>query len=461
MITAAQAVCAVWDGLEWQPQPRAAEFVRRLVDAFCVDCPAAGELAQSLRNETGTRLSDWIDSLALPADDGLEERLHGAGFLLSDASDGPVWEHPQGLFPRIYQCDLGPRRMAVRVESVADFLVRHGIGGTHIDGAALARLRRAKIGSGRNAELWVVERHGYRGWYPPSLSLHELQAVLWHWDRFRERKRRFADDEAGFEHAGQLLRPAVEDLGPGRASDLFFSAEREYWTARNRAGQFQKARQDALGLGWANHDHHGYRSSRGRFAGLIRLLEGLGFQCRERFCDDGNAGWGTQVLAHPESSVVVFADVHLGPGELAGDFAHLPLGSEGNLAPSPVLGPIGLWCKLHGESLLQAGMHHLECRFDLDAAREQLQQGGIEVMKLRTDLPYLKQAFVQGEVWPVDFDRIRAALATGIISREQADEFQQAGVLGSHLGLLQREEGYKGSHQASLGVILRSTPSLA
>ena len=45
----------------------------------------------------------------------------------------------------------------------------------------------------------------------------------------------------------------------------------------------QNARQDKLGLGWANHDHHTYRSSRRHFARLIAIFEKLGFVCRERF----------------------------------------------------------------------------------------------------------------------------------------------------------------------------------
>ena len=66
----------------------------------------------------------------------------------------------------------------------------------------------------------------------------------------------------------------------------------EYWTNRNRAARFQKGRQDALGLGWANHDHHTYRSSREHFPRLIAILEDLGFQCRERFYAGREAGWG-------------------------------------------------------------------------------------------------------------------------------------------------------------------------
>lgn len=160
---------------------------------------------------------------------------------------------------------------------------------------------------------------------------------------------------------------------------------------------------------------------------------------------------GAQVLEQPESSVVVFADVDLGPDEVAGDFAHQAL------EPTPALGTVGLWCKLHGEAFLQAGMHHLECRFDFDAAREQLQHAGFEVMKPFTDVPHLKQAFAQGEVWPLDPDRIRAALATGVITREQADQFERSGAIGSHLELLQRDEGYKGFNKAGISKIIRDT----
>ncbi len=63
--------------------------------------------------------------------------------------------------------------------------------------------------------------------------------------------------------------------------------------------------------------------------------------------------------------IVIFADVDLAPEELLADFSH-----EG-LAARPKLGTVGLWCALHGEAFLQAGMHHLECQFDFDALKAQ------------------------------------------------------------------------------------------
>ena len=245
--------------------------------------------------------------------------------------------------------------------------------------------------------------------------------VLWHQEAFRRRKRRFTQAQDGFESTRDAVRAAVAELGTGLASDLFFAAEREYWTGRNRAARLQKARQDSLGLGWQNHDHHTYRSGRRHFAGLIAILEQLGLTCRERFYAGREAGWGAQVLEQEESGIVVFADVDLGPAEVARDFAHQPL------QPRAEFGTVGLWCLLHGEALLQAGMHHLECRFDFDAARRQLQTAGVPVLKPFTDLPYLKQAFTEGEVWPVEAERLEDALAAAPSRPTRATAFGAAG----------------------------------
>ena len=180
----------------------------------------------------------------------------------------------------------------------------------------------------RGAELWVVERHGWRGFDSRPLSTHQLHALAHHAEAFRRRARHFQHAEHGFAHAQELVSRAVDDLGVDRACDLFFSAERQYWQRRNRAGQVQKGRQDRLGLGWANHDHHTYRSSRRYFSRLISVLEQLGFECRERFYGGRDAGWGAQVLEQPTAGIVIFADVDLTPEEVTGDFAHQPMPAQ-------------------------------------------------------------------------------------------------------------------------------------
>jgi len=240
-------------------------------------------------------------------------------------------------------------------------------------------------------------------------------------------------------------------LGHPRACDLFFVEERAYWQSRNQAARLQKARQDRLGLGWGNHDHHTYRSSREHFAGLIRVFEAMGLSCRERFYAGVEAGWGAQILEHPVCRIVVFTDVDLGPEEVSGDFAHLGLG------PRCSLGTIGLWCKLHGEALLQAGMHHLEAQFDFEAARAQLQREGVTMMEPFTDFTHLRQAFAQGEMWQVEPSRLAAAKAAGFISTEQAERFARHGALGSHMEILERNQGYKGFNRSGINEIIRRT----
>jgi len=84
-----------------------------------------------------------------------------------------------------------------------------------------------------------------------------------------------------------------------RILDRCIAEERRLWEARNRAARIQKRRQDQLGLGWGNHDHHTFRSSREHFADLIEFLLRLGFQKRERYYAGAEAGWGAQISEQP------------------------------------------------------------------------------------------------------------------------------------------------------------------
>jgi hypothetical protein len=171
-----------------------------------------------------------------------------------------------------------------------------------------------------------VERHGYQG-FAQNILPADAAMILMHADALRCRPRAIAEAQ-GFDAAEQLLDAAIEDIGVAYACDLFFSLEREYWQRRNRAAQVQKARQDRLGIGWANHDHHTYRSSREHFARLIGVFEKLGFHCRERFYAGREAGWGAQVLEQPDAGIVIFADVDLSSDELIADFSHEPLAAR-------------------------------------------------------------------------------------------------------------------------------------
>jgi hypothetical protein len=211
-----------------------------------------------------------------------------------------------------------------------------------------------------------------------------------------------------------------------------------------------------LGLGWGNHDHHTYRSSREHFKELIATLELLGLHCRERFYAGRDAGWGAQVMEHTALGIAVFADVDLSPDEISEDFAHA------GLKPQERLGTIGLWCRLHGEAFLAAGMHHLEAQFDFDAVSQQLAELGVQRMAPFTDFPHLKQAFTVGDKWPVRPERIAALESSGALTREQAQAIADHGALGSHMEILERNDGYKGFNQTGISeIILQTDPRRA
>ncbi len=345
--------------------------------------------------------------------------------------------------------DAGGTRLGIKVESVADF-ESVWLMGTRVTATPLSPLRTGQVWQDHGDELWVVERHGTPGFIvqPPLLAARVLQ----HADALRRRPRKVDNDETGFAAAESLLGAAITELGRDYACDLFFAQERDYWQRRNRAAQVQRARQDRLGLGWANHDHHTYRSSRQHFARMIGIFEMLGFHCRERFYAGRESGWGAQVLEQPRAGVIIFADVDLSPDELVADFAHEPLAERNEL------GTVGLWCALHGESFLSAGMHHLECQFDFAQLEIQLaQEAGVKVMKPFTDFPYLKQAFTEGERWAVAPERIAALAAAHRITKEQAAAFARDGAIGSHLENLQRNAGFKGFNQTGVSQIIAAT----
>lgn len=443
----------------WTPQPEAQALLDELLETYLSRCERSRLLRDRMRDEASTRFQDWLDFLRVPETDETIQRLRDAGFTHKPAPGASQrYIHEGGVFPQILLGDGPLLRVGVKVDWVSDFLAAwHVPNDSPISGEPLTPLRRAVAFRGDNTELVAVERHGCSGFAEPQADPRRSVAALRHMEAFRRRRRDWPTDDQGFEHVHALIDEAIEELaGGGRSGvhivcDLFFRAERDYWERRNAAARWQKARQDRLGLGWANHDHHTFRCSREYFVSLIRLLEKLGFQCRERFYAGQEAGWGAQVLEQPVTGFVVFADVDLSPEELAGDFAHTPL------PPRDELGTIGLWTGLHGESILQAGMHHLECQFNHERLTRDLESAGHAVMAPFTDLEHLRQAFTEGERWPVQEKRIGRLLERGLIREDEAARFREHGAVGSHLENLERNDGYKGFNQRGVSDIIQRT----
>ena len=78
-------------------------------------------------------------------------------------------------------------------------------------------------------------------------------------------------------------------------------------------------------------------------------------------------------------------------------------------------------------------------------------------MKPFSDFAFLRQAFTEGERWPVRRERAERLLSGDLITREQFERFLKEGALGSHLENLQRHGGFKGFNQKSVSVVIAAT----
>jgi len=439
---------------DWPLAYEAENLLRRRMDAFLNQNDFARALAERMRAETGTDFFEWIDHFVLSPID--ETALTASGFARDNGADTPkskiVLEHPRATLPRVRlrKSRQNPSVLAIKPEFVADFIAAHNLR-AEPEGEPLSRYRRVIVAEQNGTRLEAVERRAYRGFLPAKLKRGELEALVKAKELWLTRPRRFANDAQRFAIASRALQRVLKLVNRDVACHLFFEAERAYWESRNRAGRTQKFRQDSLGLGWGNHDHHTFRCSRKHFAELVRFLQKLGFEKRERFYAGAEAGWGAQVCEQPVNGIIVFADVDLMPEETDVDFSTRPLPA------APKLGTVGLWVGLHGESFLEAGMHHLEARFDFTLLRDQLQQQGVNTMKPFSDFEFLRQAFTEGERWPVRRERAERLAAAGLVTREQCEQFVREGAIGSHLENLQRHGGFKGFNQKAVSAIISAT----
>ncbi len=457
---------------DWKRWPQTEALVDELIDTALAGNAFATELADRMSRETGTRFKDWVDHLVVANEDVLAHQLEETGFerqRTSYAVGIPLFAHPGGIFPRIVLASAqkqskGPRgreiiEVAIKVERVADFSRAHDLG-LEMMGYSMGPYRVGRV-PGAKTTLAVVERRGYLGFEPfpgdlareGRMKPHAARDALAARDLWQARRRRFDDDLEGFDVTEATLERVIELAGStDLACHLVFEVERDYWQSRNKAARAQKARQDRLGLGWANHDHHTFRCSRRFFPRVIGMFSRLGFVLRERFHAGEHAGWGAQIVEHPVTGIVIFADLDLAPEEATADFAHQ------SLPDLSCPGTVGLWVALHGESILEAGMHHLEAQFDFDALREGLKaDAGIETMAPFSNFPFLRQAFTAGERWPVAKHRADRALAQGWITAQQHEKFLREGAIGSHLENLERREGYKGFNQQAVSAIIAAT----
>ncbi len=431
----------------WECQPQAEKFVLEKIAECRENLPYLAHLEEQLNLGCSCSLISILDHFVLKDSKDIRKKLKDVGYVLQ-GSEGASdrFTHPGAMLPPIL-LKKGKNAIYLSVESIAHFFHVRGEGRA-IEGTPYSPYRQALVEETDKACFFVVERRGCVESLPVKSETETYHILKEQW---MMRPRPLEGEEEALDVALKLARKIADQVGKGLAASLILECERSYWQAKNRAGQVQKLRQDAVGIGWANHDHHTFRSSRRHFPKLVKLFESIGFHCRERFYAGQEAGWGAQVMENPEARLVLFLDVDLSPDEIAIDFAHKPLPERKEL------GTIGLWCALHGDSILRAGMHHLEAQFLFDGLKVDLKQLGVGFMAPFSNFTYLKQAFSEGELWAVDEKRIDSLLKSGQITKAQAERFRTAGAVGSHLENLERHDGYKGFNQKNVSIIIEKT----
>ena len=429
----------------WKNEEQAEFFLNETLQKAYKECPSARNFADLIHNEIAIRLRDIIDHITFSHRD-LIPGLEANGWK-EDGNSG-IYRNESGIFPA-FVYEKGTRKVVFKVEFIDDFLKANNLH-REVLGQAGSQLRMAEIFSGKETSFWAVERHGTKSFSIEEQSEEIINQAQFHQHIFRTRQRLFDDVTKGLENTENLVHAAVEAIGADWACDLFLRAEREYWMSRNRAGRVQKERQDKFGMGWANQDHHTFDRSRQYFYRTLRILEQLGFERRDLFYAGAGAGWGSQILEQPVLQSVIFADIDLAPEELDIDFAH-----DSNIKPLYPYRRAGLWCAMHGESILEAGLNHLECMFDAKRFNEIFARLNIDMMQPFSDFPHLYQALTVGEWWSVDPKRIAVLEAEGHITEEEAEDFRKNGAIGSHFENLERNNGFKGFNQPGIDDVLR------
>jgi hypothetical protein len=436
---------------DWNLYPETEVFLQNTVLEFLSHNHIAQDISQRMLTETATRFFDWIDHVVLPEKKVDLDDLNRLGYEeeIFECPDGTTaFVHPSATFFPLLLTTSSMTEVALKPESLEHFVQVIG-SNSEISGSINGPYRRAVIHDTNGWCLTAVERRGYHGFLVPSepYDNSEYEDTL---EVFSIRRRVFDDDTEGLRWTISLVEEYSKP-SKSQAADAFFRSERRFWQSRDVGGQVQKSNQDRLGLGWGNHDHHTFRSSRENFHLLIQLLETLGFRPRERFFAGAEAGWGAQVLEHPVCGITIFADVDITTEERDIDFAHIKMSEQDRL------GTVGLWVGLHGESILSAGMHHLAALMDFKRGRESLEQRNVKTMRPFSTFPFLQQAFVESERRSIDKSRLDKLLQQKLITEEKYDSFTKRGAISSHLENIQRDQGFKGFNQESVSVIIKET----
>src|SRR5262249_31906212 len=137
---------------DWPLCYDAENFILSSIEEFTKRNGFARRLAERMSSETGTLLLDWVDHLVLAAN--RQKDLQRVGYVVDPLGETPphlkAFWHPDAMLPRVLiereasaNVD-GPFVLAIRCESVADFIVAHGLD-QEPEGAPFSRYRRVRV----------------------------------------------------------------------------------------------------------------------------------------------------------------------------------------------------------------------------------------------------------------------------------------------------------------------------
>ncbi|MEJ2245837.1 MAG: hypothetical protein P8Y80_07140, partial [Acidobacteriota bacterium] len=311
------------EGFYWERHPEVEMFFARYLDIYREKNSFIADFERDLAQQTSSGILDWIDHIMVKDSAEIRRELNGLGFKRNEKTGARAFYHPGVMLPSVIpvgnSADSDPG-IALRVEDIDIFFQANNLE-KNIEGPASGPYRRSCIHNQNGTSFWVVERRGTRNFDPVFPEDDYFQNYMQGIADWKNLRRDGADEEKIFTEMRLLARNLVTSLGAGPAAHIVLLCERDYWLSRNSAGKTQKKRQDALGVGWANQDHHTFRSSRRNFSKLIDLFLQLGFHKRERFYAGDEAGWGAHVMEHPIAGLCLFLDVDLAPEEVDIDFS--------------------------------------------------------------------------------------------------------------------------------------------
>ena len=167
---------------DWPVANDAEQFLRERIAVFLERNTFARQLADQMLEETATDLFEWVDHLVLDPEE--EQALRRSGFVPNPQGETPkgetVYECPRSTLARVILrpgTRQSPSALALRPESVADFMARHDLPGEP-EGEPFSRYRRVVVAEEDGTQLELVERRAYLGFVPAPLQRDELVNII-------------------------------------------------------------------------------------------------------------------------------------------------------------------------------------------------------------------------------------------------------------------------------------------